>query len=50
MISSRVSKQHTTKASWRNKMESNPEFSERKAKEVSQGGVTGLELILILSD
>ena len=35
MISSHVSKQNKVKASWRNKMESNPEFSERKAKEVN---------------
>ena len=35
MISSHVSQQNKIKAGWRNKMESNPEFSERKAKEVS---------------
>ena len=36
LISSHVTKQSKIKAGWRNKMESNPEFSERKAKEVSQ--------------
>ena len=35
MISSHVSKQNKAKTGWRNKMESNPEFSAKKAKEVS---------------
>ena len=35
MISSHVNKQNKMKASWRSKVESNPEFSERKAKEVN---------------
>ena len=34
LITSHVSKQNKSKAGWRNKMESNPEFSERKAKEI----------------
>ena len=38
MISSHVNKQNKIKTSWRNKMESNPEFSERKAKEVNWRG------------
>ena len=38
MISSHVTKQNKIKNSWRNKVESNPEFSERKAKEVNWRG------------
>ena len=48
MITNHVKKQNKIKSTWKNKIDSNPEFSERKAKEVMRQNMF-LEIVIYFS-